>query len=250
MKKLIVGNWKMKPLTYDEAERLVDKISAFPNKDGAKIVLCPPFVWLTDLSHEAPSGIEFGAQDVFWENPKKGGAFTGEISAAMLKNSNVKYVILGHSERRNILGETDEIINKKITIVIHSGLNPILCIGEPKNVSRKGFEAVASFLTKQIGSDLMGVKNSGLRKLVIAYEPYWAIGSGVPQDTKDASDIAEFIKKFINQKYKIKNIPVLYGGSVNSSNAKDYLSLRNINGLLVGGASVDASEFLKILRAV
>jgi triosephosphate isomerase (TIM) len=246
MRKLIVANWKMNPASYKEADTLVQRVSKYAGKiKSVDVVLCPPFTWLTDLSHGATKGILWGAQDVFWEEK---GAFTGEVSPVMLKNSNVKYVIIGHSERRKWLGETDEMVNKKVLAALKGGLRVILCVGEPLSVRKKGFSTAKKFVKNQLIKDLRGVRAS----LVIAYEPIWAISGGKyghpTDDPKDSAEMARFIRSVVMG--QLPRVVVIYGGSVNSKNAKSFLQYKEIDGALVGGASLDAKEFNKIINTV
>ena len=242
MNKLIVANWKMNPKTEKEA------ISLAKAEDKRGVVIAPPFVFLSSL-RDVLKKASLGAQDVFWENPRQGGVYTGEMSARMLKKSGVKYVIIGHSQRRS-LGETDKMINKKVKTALETGLKVILCVGENLNIRCKGKKAVENFIQKQLKDDLAGIRNWKLviRNLFIAYEPVWAISTnkGARADTKeDAAEMIKFIKKFLVLSLKLK-VKVLYGGSVNSKNAKGFLEISD--GLLVGGASLKSVEFLKILR--
>ncbi|MBI2888986.1 MAG: triose-phosphate isomerase [Candidatus Liptonbacteria bacterium] len=250
--KLIIANWKMNPPTYKEAEQLAEAvIKSSPKK--VDVVLCPPFVWLTDMSHESTGKVKFGAQDVFWE---EAGAFTGEVSAAMLKSSNVEYVIVGHSERRHNLAETDVMVNKKVLAALKAGLHVILCVGESKEVRRKGIPAAKRFVERQLREDLSGIDHLKLEvqglKLSITYEPVWAISGGDPthaaDDPKNAVEMIRFIK---SQLLAICYLPlaVLYGGSVNAKNAGSFLREPEIGGALVGGASLKPKEFLGILKA-
>lgn len=231
MGKIIVANWKMNPQTYAEAVELTfSVIKMVEKRKNAKIVLCPPFVWLTDLSHKYKNDISFSAQDVFWEDS---GAYTGEISPQMLSSSGVEYVIIGHSERR-ALGETDEMINKKIKAVLKNSLIPVLAVGErSKGDDRK------KVITEQLEKALSGVGDfSGF----IAYEPVWAIGTGEAETPEHTIEAVKIIKSVVG------DMPVLYGGSVDSKNIGDFISKPEISGVLVGGASLDKEEFSKILE--
>lgn len=241
MSKLIVANWKMNPNTFAKAEKLV-KASAAGLRDGVKVVLCPPFVYLTGISQllKAESyklKISLGAQDVFWEDK---GAYTGEISPAMLKNSGVKYVIVGHSERRR-LGETDEMVNKKLKAALKSGLKPILCVGEGRDVRRRGIAAAKNFVKRQLRNDLAGVKRVKSKNLIVAYEPVWAISTekgGHVDAPEDAAEMIQFIKSLLHTTYHIPHTNVLYGGSVTSASSASFLGRPEIDGVLVGGASI------------
>jgi triosephosphate isomerase len=246
--KLIVANWKMNPQSLLEARKLFNSVKSWVKKNShlfkkVKIVICPPFVYLEPLSKllkpKTPQlKLSLGAQNLFWE---KKGAFTGEISATMLKNLGVEYVILGHSERRKILGETDEIINKKLKAAIGAKLKPILCLGETEKERKSG--KIFKVLQNQLNLALKNISNFEFRasNLTIAYEPVWAIGTGNPCRPKEAKEVLTFLKK------KLKNVPILYGGSVDSQNAFDYLEI-GFDGLLVGGASLRPKEFLKISK--
>jgi len=221
-KPLIIANWKCNPSTREQAEHLFGTIKReTKNINGVKIVICPPFVWLPSLN-----GLSLGAQDCFWE---KDGAYTGEVSPKMLKDLGCDYVILGHSERRKYLKETDEMINKKIKTALKSDLTPILCI---ENISQ----------LKKGTKDLLRKEQ---KKLIIAYEPVFAIGTGKPCTPEKAKEMKTAIKKIIN-----KDISIIYGGSVNSQNAADYIKMAGFQGLLVGGASLNPAEFIKVVKNV
>jgi len=245
--KLIVGNWKMNPKNSVEAENLFQEIkkgiknTCYKQGQRTEVVICPPFIYLSKLQFKTDN-IKVGAQNCFWE---KKGAFTGEISPLQLKSLGVKYVILGHSERRQYLGETNEMIAKKLNAVLEAHLLPILCIGETKE--ERTAEKTADVLKTQLENALQPTYN-----LVIAYEPVWAIGTGDFCPPDEALTNLMFIKKqllkLLPQKTADK-IKILYGGSVNSKNAKDYIDV-GFNGLLVGGASLKAGEFIKIVKSV
>lgn len=202
---IIVANWKMNPASIQEAKRLFNAVKK------TKAIICPPFVYLSKLKYKW-----LGAQDCFYE---QSGAYTGEVSPSMLKSLGVKYVIIGHSERRAV-GETPEIVKKKIKAALEAGLIPIVCIRNKK--------------------DLKGIEKH--KRLIIAYEPVWAIGTGKFCPPEKADQMRKFIKRKFNNK-------VLYGGSVNSKIARDYIKV-GFDGLLVGGASLDAKEFKKIVNHV
>jgi triosephosphate isomerase len=246
MKPLIVANWKMNPSSWKEAKQLFNSLKrGLRNIKKAEVVVCPPFPYLSIITNKL-SFIKLGAQDCFWQEK---GAFTGEVSPLMLKDLGAKYVILGHSERRQIIGETDEQIAKKIVEVLKFNLRPILCVGESAKEREKG--ETFHILEREIREGLKKVPKSQIEKVVIAYEPIWAIGTGKPCSPDDALTATLFARKIISQifsKKAARNIRVLYGGSVNSKNAKDYLKEEGINGLLVGGASLKPKEFLKIVK--
>lgn len=248
-KSIIVANWKMNPPGEITARNLFNSI-----KDGIKenvselknceVIICPPFVYLplfqSVIAREKIPILRLGAQNCFWEEK---GPFTGEISPKMLKNFGVKYVIVGHSERRNFLKETDEMINKKMNLIFKSKIIPILCIGEKIKERKEGktFQA----LKEQLKRGLKGIFNFKKQKpyLLIAYEPVWSIGTKNPCPPEMAKKVLFFLRKIF------KEIPILYGGSLNSKIAPNYLKI-GFDGLLVGGASLNSKEFKKILKNV
>lgn len=217
-KPFIIGNWKCNPTSLAEAQRIFNSVKkGIKNVKNAEVVICPPFIYLPVLRTR-------GSQDCFWEDS---GAYTGEISPLMLKKLGVKYVIIGHSERRKYFNETDEMVNKKIKAALKQDLRPILCID---NIS-------------QIKNDLKGISKKELRNLILAYEPLFAIGTGKSCGIEKARRMKLLIQK------KLKgNIPILYGGSVNSQNAQDYIKKAGFQGLLVGGASLKPEEFIEIAK--
>jgi len=249
MKLLIVANWKCNPKTLKGANLLFNSIKRKLKKvKNIEVVICPPFVYLSNIKLSNHSVIKLGAQDCFWKNF---GAFTGEISPLMLKDLNCKYIIIGHSERRKYFNESDEIINKKIKAVIEAKIKPILCIGETREEKEKGY--IQKKLKSQIEKGLKRVPKKEIKNLIIAYEPIWAIGTGKPCDIKEAQTAYLVIKKIITNLYPYsisKNIKILYGGSVNSKNAKSYIKQAGMDGLLIGGASLNAQEFIKIVRTL
>ncbi len=253
MKPYIIANWKMNPEKMVEAKKLFSFIKkGLGNSRKARVIICPPFVYLSELEKIFASDnknycLKFGAQNVFWE---KKGSYTGEISPGMLKAINVKYVIIGHSERRRYFQETDEMINKKIKSALSNKLKPILCIGETKKERERG--ETRSVLKRQLSIALSRVPFSKTNPPLIAYEPIWAIGSeGSPCDTKEAENIALFVRKTISKIYNKEigeKTAIFYGGSVNSNNYKQYLSGKLLNGLLIGRASLNADDFIKIAK--
>ncbi|MEK7596311.1 MAG: triose-phosphate isomerase [Patescibacteria group bacterium] len=250
MKRIIVANLKMNPETRGEAERLFSEIKKTArNLRGVETVFCPPFIYFSSLAAKAgPANLKLGAQDVFWENlPAKKGAFTGEISPLMLKKLGVKYAIVGHSERREHLKESDEMVNKKVKAALKAGLKAILCVGEKE----KKEDTLPVIVKKELESDLAGVSKKLAKNLIIAYEPVWAIGSGQADKPEDVFEITIYIRRILFDIFGQKlahSAPILYGGSVSEQNAKDFLALRNISGLLVGGASLSAKKFGEILK--
>jgi len=261
MKPLIVANWKCNPITLQEAKQLFNSIkrglkkikNASPAGSrrlsfGVEVVICPPFVYLATSNKQQVTGIKLGAQNCFWE---KRGAYTGEISSTMLNDLGCQYVILGHSERRRYFGETDEMINKKIKAAPLAKLNPIFCIGETKNERERG--QTEKILKFQIKKGLKKISRKEIKNLVVAYEPVWAIGTGNPCDVEEAQKMGLLIRKIVAKEYSIsiaKNLRILYGGSINSKNARDYIKEADFQGLLVGGTSLDPKEFIKIVEMV
>lgn len=240
-KRLIVANWKMNPQTYSAAESLAGSVAKSAAKlRSVDVVLCPPYVWLADLASKYGSRVVFGSQDVFWQEQ---GAYTGEVSPRMLKHVGARAVIIGHSERRRYLGETDEMVNRKVHAAMKRGLRVILCIGETLAERRRGH--TPAVLRLQLKKDLAGIAKSHLQgsRVVIAYEPVWAIGTGLPETPKNANAAAAFIRKVLGE-----DIRVLYGGSVNARNIGNYLAMPEISGALVGGASLRPPEFIKMLE--
>jgi triosephosphate isomerase len=241
MKPLIVANWKCNPTTLQEAKKLFNSVKEGIKKvKNVEVVICPPSIYLpvlaTSILTKGARKFVLGSQNCHWEME---GAFTGEISPLMLKNLGCQYVIIGHSERRK-LGETDEMINKKIKAAISAKLKPILCLGETEEERKQG--KTFQVLKQQINEDLKNLTPNtyNLKPLVIAYEPVWAIGTGKPCEPREAKKVYLFLRKLTRS-------PILYGGSVNSKNASDYINV-GFDGLLVGGASLKAKEFIKLVK--
>jgi triosephosphate isomerase len=232
MQPLIVANWKLNPTTLKQAEELFEKIKSGIVGAKANVVICPPFIYLPLLK-----GLTLGAQNLFYEEK---GAFTGEISDAMLKDLGVEYVIVGHSERRNYFGETDEVVNKKVSKALEFGLKVILCIGETGQEREAGKKNTV--LQNQIRKDLQDIANT--QSVIIAYEPVWAIGTGNNCSVTEANEAISFIKSC-----GLKNNRVLYGGSVNGKNGAEYIKYSGADGLLVGGASLNPEEFVQIIKS-
>ncbi len=236
MNKLLVANWKSNPGKISEAVELAK------STDIENVVICPPDIFLAEVK-KILKNASLGAQDVFWGNL---GAYTGEVSWKELLELGVEYVIIGHSERRKYLNETDELINNKLVASLDAGLKVILCVGEPTEIRNKGINNAKNFVEQQLDKDLIGLDAAKAKNnLIIAYEPIWAIGTGTPDTPENAADMAKFIKSIV--KGQVSNVPVLYGGSVNSKNAKDFLDKEEIDGALVGGASLNPEEFNKIV---
>jgi triosephosphate isomerase len=242
MKPLIIGNWKCNPSNLEEAKALA-AVVAEGSKDlkDVEVVICPPSIFISPLSNY---NIILGAQNCFSAE----GAFTGEISVAMLEDMGVKYVILGHSERRNMFNETDEEINAKLIRVLQSKMTPIICIGEKEEERGEGktFEVLSQQLDECLNT-VISIEN-----IVLAYEPVWAIGTGKFAEAEDIKEIRIFIQEFLAKKFSedaAKKVRIIYGGSVGSSNIKSYLSEAGMDGVLVGGASLKADEFIKMTKS-
>ena len=247
IKKIIVGNWKMNPLTLKEAEKLFSDVAkGISGIKKTEIMICAPFIYLERLKKIRTSKIKIGAQNAFLGDT---GAFTGEVSSLMLSNIGVKYVILGHSERR-AMGESNSDINKKIKSSLSAGLIPILCVGE--NV-RDESHSYFNLVKTQIEECLMGVSKNSISKIVIAYEPVWALSSTL--DRKDATSIdsremAIFIRKILADKFgkDAGSTRIIYGGSANEKDAEDFLKNGGVDGLLPGRASLNAKKFVEIVK--
>ncbi len=243
MNKLIVANWKSNPDTLSEAIKLAE------SSDFKNVVIAPPHLYLEQVGKLIKKA-SLGAQDVF---QKDGGPYTGEISLSQLKDLKVKYIIVGHSERRKHLGENDEVINQKVKLVLSGGLKVILCVGKDWLTRRKGITAAKNFVANQLKKDLSGngKREAGSRNLLIAYEPIWSISTskGNRIDTpEDAVEMISYIKRYLGSRRQIL-ASALYGGSVTPKNAKSFLSQANIDGALVGGASLSSQSFKTIIKA-
>jgi len=248
-KKIIAGNWKMHK-TVVEAKTLVGELKkAVGGVIDPVVLVCPPFTALTEVALVLKdSEIQIGGQNM---HEADSGAFTGEISAEMLLTSGCSYVILGHSERRALFSETDKLVNTKGRKALDAGLIPIVCVGETLNQREDG--VTEKVIEEQISGSLDSFSESDIMKTVIAYEPVWAIGTGKVATPEQAEEIHVFIRKLLAQKYggeTAEEITILYGGSVKSSNAVGLFEKKNIDGALIGGASLKADEFAAIVKAM
>lgn len=245
-KKLIVGNWKMNT-TLGEAQNLAKDIVKH-NSPDVQIVLCPPAVNLYSVGEIIKdSSVLLGAQNCYFESK---GAFTGEISAEMLVSVGCAYVIIGHSERRHIFKETNAMIQKKVAAAVRAGLIPIICIGE--TLEERQANKTLTVVSKQLRSATDFLFEDGITNFVIAYEPVWAIGTGLSATPEQAEEIHSFIRDTCAMDFgdSTRKVPLLYGGSVNESNAAILLTQPNIDGFLVGGASLKSDSFLSICNVV
>jgi triosephosphate isomerase (TIM) len=243
-KPIIAGNWKMHK-TIEESLELVNSIR---NKvdDNVEAVVCVPFTSLNEVKKMLKgSSLKLGAQNMHWE---ENGAFTGEVSPLMLSEIGVDYVIIGHSERRQYFGETDETVNNKVKSALIHNITPILCVGE--TLEEREAEKEKDKVESQIRRGLDGIDSDEMQKIVIAYEPIWAIGTGKTATSEEANEIISFIRSVIGKidDGVAEKIRIQYGGSVKSSNIKDIMSQSDIDGALVGGASLEAEEFSKLIR--
>lgn len=248
-KKIIVANWKMNPESIAEAKKLFITVKRSAKKyRKSSIVICPPSLYIQTLLSFPRGGVSVGAQNVFWE---PNGSFTGEISAVQLAKEKVDYCIVGHSERRE-LGETNEQVNKKVSALLKVGITPIVCIGE-KERDHDAF--YLAHIKDQIKEALSGVKQKDISNILIAYEPIWAIGSkakGAIQP-EELHQMTIYIRKVLSDLYSQRiafNVPILYGGSVDQSNAEDIMKRGEAQGLLIGRASLDARVFTDIITIV
>lgn len=247
--KTIIANWKANPITLEEAMGLFDfylaEISKYQN---IQLVVCPPFIYLEELFKQLENNnhknlISLGTQDVFWE---KAGPYTGEVSPDMLKEFNITHVLIGHSDRRYKMGETDGVINKKIKAVLDTDIMPVLLVGE----QNRGDDRKA-VLEEQLSADLAGLNSGQVSKILFAYEPVWAISTtpGAEADTPENTlEAIRLIKNVLSSKFQATSCQFLYGGSVNFQNVANFLKYPEISGAVIGGASLRKEEFAEILR--
>ncbi len=247
-RKVIAGNWKMNMLP-NEAMDFINKLTPLVKNTKNEVILCVPF---TDLFYALltaqDTNIKIGAQNMHFE---ESGAYTGEVSGKMLKSINVQYVIIGHSERRAYFNETDETVNKKIKAAFENELKPIVCVGE--NLEQRETGKTIEIITTQVEKALEGLTNEQVENTIIAYEPIWAIGTGKTATAEQANDAIKSIRDKICQKYgqnTADSVIIQYGGSVKSTNAKELFEMSDIDGALVGGASLKPDEFAKIVNAI
>jgi triosephosphate isomerase (TIM) len=245
-KKVIAGNWKMNNDVNGTVSLISEIKKGLSGKNlNAGLIVCPPFTNLETASELLKdSVVKLGAQNMYFE---ESGAYTGEISPSMLKSVGCEYVILGHSERRTIFGESDQVINKKIKTAIKSGLKPIFCIGETLEEREKGI--TFKVIETQVKGGLDGLSESELSTLIVAYEPVWAIGTGKVATPEQAQEVHKFIRDLIAKIYSqgfAAQLVIQYGGSVKPDNAKELLNQPDIDGALVGGACLKADSFIKI----
>lgn len=243
-RKIVAGNWKMNKLA-DEAIDLFEKVDAVGGDLACELIVCPPALYVQNFA-KSKKALKVGAQNVA---KYVQGAYTGEWSAAMLKSVSADYCIVGHSERRSLFGETDEEVNDKLQLLLNNGVAPILCCGETLDQRECGTEK--DVVKDQLFKGLKDVSKESVLKVVIAYEPVWAIGTGVTASSEQAQEMHAYIRLVLNEKYgDISNeISILYGGSCKPSNAKELFACKDIDGGLIGGASLDAESFLAIAKS-
>lgn len=252
MKKIIIGNWKLN-LDHLEAIQLLQKINySLPEniEDKIEIILSPSFTSIRSLQTVISSDklkIKLSSQNV---SQFASGAYTGEVSATQLKKLEIDYGIVGHSERRTLFNEIDLVINDKVNRLIENDIAPVFCFGEPTEERKSG--SYLNFIENQINEGLKGLRKDKVNKLVVAYEPIWAIGTGEVASLENIVEVLDFVKNIISKKpfFNEDNIKFIYGGSVSPDNAQEILNSKIIDGVLVGGASLDATKFVDIIKAV
>jgi triosephosphate isomerase len=242
----VAGNWKMN-LIKSEAVALINALAAHKKSGNVEVGVCPTFAYLITAAEAiGTSDIQLGAQNCYFEAK---GAFTGEISTQMLVDCGCKYVILGHSERRHVFGESNELINKKVKAVLAAGLKPILCVGEL--LEERDANRTEAVVEEQLVKGLADLAADQLKTLVIAYEPVWAIGTGRTATPEQAQDVHAFIRKWLTAKFGetfAQSVRIQYGGSVKGSNAEELMRKPDVDGALVGGAALKAEEFIQIIE--
>ena len=246
-KTIIAANWKMN-VNPSDAKKLTNAMLPTAAAKDTTVVLCVPTIDLTIVKRTLrQSRIAVGGQNCHFED---NGAYTGETSAQMLADAGAKYVILGHSERRNMFGETDEIVRKKVVAAINAGLRPIICVGESEEQRAQGL--TEEHIRTQVKSAVYGLSSEDFRKIIIAYEPIWAIGTGKTATPQEANEVCKQIRACLRELYGARpsrSISVLYGGSMNEKNAADLLAMPHIDGGLIGGASLKPDAFAAIVDA-
>ena len=250
-RKIVAGNWKMNKFLTEGIQLAVDILIELEKKTPQHtVILCPPFIHLSELAKTLKdcSFIKLGAQNC---HEKDSGAFTGEVSVPMLASLGIDYVITGHSERRQLFSETDEIIAQKVKAILAHGLKPIFCCGEPLSLREKNRHM--DYVSAQVQKSLFNLSSQEMQSVVIAYEPIWAIGTGVNATPEQAQEMHHFIRSLLKEKFGSTvagATTILYGGSVKSDNAATLFSKPDVDGGLIGGASLQAAEFVKIVRSV
>ncbi|SNS03044.1 MULTISPECIES: triose-phosphate isomerase [Hymenobacter] len=251
-KNIVAGNWKMNT-TLQDGQALISEIVNMVQDEvtgsQVEVVVCPPFPFLTTIGKQLPEGGRFhlGAQNC---HQKESGAFTGEVSAKMLQSVGAEYVILGHSERRQYFGEDDELLSQKLKAVLAAGLKPIFCVGE--SLETREADDTFNFISKQLQDGLFHLSNEEFDQVVIAYEPIWAIGTGKTATSAQAQEVHAFIREQIARAYDAEaaeNTTILYGGSANAQNARELFGQPDVDGGLIGGASLKSRDFTEIIKS-
>lgn len=247
-KRIIAGNWKMNKTMEEAKNFLKDLKEKLPTSEKVEAVVCAPFPYLASLVEEAEdSAVKIGAQNMHYE---ESGAYTGEVSPAMLLDLGVTHVIIGHSERREYFAETDETVNKKLHAALSHNLSPIVCVGESLEQREAG--ETNSQVEKQVKEAFRDVEAADVDKIIVAYEPIWAIGTGKTASSEDANEVCAHVRKVISELYSeevANKLVVQYGGSVNPDNVDELLGTSDIDGALVGGASLEVDSFLQLVQA-
>lgn len=249
-KKIVAGNWKMNN-DINEGITLISELNNIFNdnisKSNIDLIICTPYIHLYKANEILSSNIKLGAQNC---STNDSGAYTGEISAKMIKSTGAKYIIIGHSERRQYYGETDEILLEKVKQCLNNNLTPIFCCGEI--LKDRENNSYFSVVEKQINNVIFKLSENDIKKIVIAYEPVWAIGTGLNASSQQAQEMHQFIRSLIKNKYNndvAENISILYGGSCKPSNAKELFENKDVDGGLIGGASLNANDFIEIYKS-
>jgi triosephosphate isomerase len=247
-KKLLAGNWKMNKTSADAVSLARELVAAVGTQPDVEIVICPPFTALEVVAKAIDGSlIKLGAQNMHFE---ASGAFTGEVSAPMLRAIFTTHVILGHSERRSLFGETDELVNKKLLAALKNQLRPILCVGE--SLAEREAGSTLKVVQTQTERGLEGVSKDQASTLIVAYEPVWAIGTGKVATTEQAQEVHAFIRGLLTKHYGeavAQKVRILYGGSMKPANAPELLAQKDIDGGLIGGASLESRSFVELIKA-
>jgi len=245
---IVAGNWKMN-LDQTEAQIVFNGIcSETDSRSETNVIIFPPAIYLADFSSQKPQHIQIGAQNFY---PAEKGAFTGEISYSQLQSFGVNTVLIGHSERRAIFNESNEFLKQKVDVAIKNGMQIVFCCGEPLEVRQAGEEL--AFVENQLKESLFHLNKEQFAQVVIAYEPVWAIGTGLTASVQQAEDMHASIRSWVESKYDhnlAENTSILYGGSCNESNAKELFSCPNVDGGLIGGASLKVDSFIQIVNSL
>ncbi|MET4108891.1 triose-phosphate isomerase [Hymenobacter sp. UYP22] len=251
-KNIVAGNWKMNTTLQDGQaliSEIVNMVQDEATNSSVEVVVCPPFPFLSAIGKQLPQSSRFhlGAQNC---HQKESGAYTGEVSARMLQSVGVEYVILGHSERRQYFHEDDELLSQKMKAALAAGLKPIFCVGE--SLETREADETFNFISKQLKDGLFHLSNEEFDQVVIAYEPIWAIGTGKTATSQQAQEVHAFIREQIARAYDAEaalNTSILYGGSANAQNARELFSQPDVDGGLIGGASLKSRDFTEIIKS-